>query len=85
MSMKQQFQRGDRVHTTRQMGFLPLHSSGTIIRSFVHSDLCTVSFDQRAEPRIISRNDLELVATQANVASGEIHYAQASTALGTQR
>jgi hypothetical protein len=57
-SMKQQFQRGDRVYTVRQLGFLPSRSSGTIVRSFVHSDLCMVHFDQRAEPRIVSRYDL---------------------------
>lgn len=62
---QQQFQRGDRVHTTRQLGFLPQRSCGTVIRSFVRSDLCTVRFDQRADPCIVSRGDLEVVAAQA--------------------
>ena len=62
----QHIQRGERVCTTRQLGFLPLRSSGTIVRSFVHSDLCTVRFDQRAEPHIVSRNDLEVVAVRAS-------------------
>ena len=62
---QQQFQRGDRVHTTRQLGFLPQRTSGTIIRSFVRSDLCTVRFDQRVDACIVSRNDLEIVAARA--------------------
>jgi hypothetical protein len=54
-----------------------LHSSGTIVRSFVHSGLCTVRFDQRAEPRIVSDNDLEVVAAAGQrVATYNAHRSQ---------
>jgi hypothetical protein len=56
------FRAGECVQTSRQLGLLPVGSRGVVIRSFVRSDLCAVRFEQRTDPRIVSRRDLELAA-----------------------